>query len=70
MYREAMEVGWDPARRSLFSPPPREWSYGRWLQQILAAAREQGCELVVDVRTQWVNIDPSLKIELLKTADA
>ena len=45
IYREAMEVHWDPERHSLYSPPPREWSYSRWFQQILVAAREQGCEL-------------------------
>ena len=65
-YREAMEVQWDLERRSLYSPIPREWSYARWLQQILATAREQGCELQLAASTKWVNIDPGVKAELLQ----
>ena len=66
IYREAMEVDWDSARGSLYSPTPREWSYSRWLQQILAAAREQGCELQLAASTKWFNIDPGVKAELLQ----
>ena len=66
IYREAMEVHWDPARRSLFSPAPREWSYSRWLQQILAAAHEQDCELEFSANTKWINVDPGVKAELLQ----
>lgn len=43
MWREAMEVHWDADAGTLHSPVPREWSYARWFQQILAAAKEQGC---------------------------
>jgi hypothetical protein len=66
IYREAMEVHWDAARRSLYSPTPREWPYSRWLQQILSAAREQGCELQLAPSTKWLNIDPGVKAELLQ----
>ncbi|NDK39742.1 hypothetical protein DT603_12905 [Pseudoxanthomonas gei] len=66
IYREAMEVHWDPVRRSLCSPRPREWSYSRWLQQILAAALEQGCELRLAATTKWLNVDPGVKAELLQ----
>jgi hypothetical protein len=66
VYREGMEVHWDPARCSLYSPAPREWSYSRWLQQILDAAREQGCELQLATSTKWLNIDPGVKAELLQ----
>ena len=48
IYRAAMEVGWDPDNRALFSPKPREWSYLRWFQQIVAAAADEyGVRLVV-----------------------
>ena len=66
IYREAMEVHWDPARRSLFSPAPRDWSYSRWLQQILDAAREQGYELELSASTKWLNMDSGVKAELLQ----
>jgi hypothetical protein len=56
----------DSERRSLHSPKPRDWSYARWYQQILAAAREQGCELRPTASTKWVNIDPGVKAELLQ----
>ncbi|MBA3493906.1 MAG: hypothetical protein H0T87_07295 [Gammaproteobacteria bacterium] len=68
IYREAMEVHWDAARHSLHSPTPREWSYSRWFQQILSAAREQGCELKLAASTQWLNIDPGVKAEFLQVA--
>lgn len=69
VYREAMEVHWDVARRSLYSPMPREWSYSRWFGQILAAARAQGCELQLTASTKWLNIDTSVKAELLQVVD-
>ena len=66
IYREAMEVHWDSARHSLYSPTPREWSYSHWFQQILDAAREQGCELQLASSTKWLNIDEGVKSELLE----
>ncbi len=66
IYREAMGVHWDATRHSLYSPTPQEWSYSRWLQQILAAAREQDCELQLAASTKWLNINPSVKAELLQ----
>ena len=69
IYREAMEVNWDAERRSLHSPRPREWSYSRWFQQILASAREQGVSLYLSADTKWLNIEPSVKTELLQAAE-
>ena len=66
IYREAMEVQWDTSRSSLHSPAPRDWSYARWFQQILAAAREQDCELHPVANTWWVNVGPGVKAELLQ----
>lgn len=68
VYREAMEIHWDTELGSLHSPVPRGWSYGRWFQQILAAARAQGCELSLTGDTRWLNIDPQTKAELLHVA--
>ncbi|WP_430540609.1 hypothetical protein [Pseudoxanthomonas sacheonensis] len=68
IYREAMEVQWDPARRALYAPAPREWSYARWFQQVLDAAREQGCELQLASSTKWSNIDADVKVEFLRVA--
>lgn len=68
IYREAMEVHWDPSRGSLYSPKPREWSYPQWFQQIRDAAREQGCELQLSPSTKWHNIDPSIKAEIMRVA--
>ena len=66
IYREAMEVHWDPQLGSLHSPVPREWSYQRWFQQILSAALAQGCELVVAPSTEWRNVAPGIKAEVLQ----
>jgi hypothetical protein len=62
--REAMEVSWSDARQSLYSPPPRKWTYLRWYWQILAAAKEQGCDLRVGANTKWSNIPDSLREEI------
>ena len=67
-YREAMEVSWDPQRRSLHSPPPRAWSHARWLQQILAFAAAQGVRLVIHPGTEWVGVPEPVQIELLRVA--
>ncbi|MGY1426495.1 hypothetical protein [Lysobacter sp. A289] len=68
VYREAMEVSWDPARRTLNSPVPREWSYGRWFRQILAASSAQGVQLAIGPGTQWVNVPDSVRVEVLEAA--
>ena len=69
IYREAVEVDWDGERRSLHSPRPREWSYSRWFQQILASARAQGVSLYLSPDTEWLNVEPSVKAELLQVAE-
>ncbi len=68
IYREGIEVNWSESRRSLHSPKPKEWSYSRWFEQILTAARAQGCELHVAADTRWLNIDPGTKADLLQAA--
>ena len=65
IYREAMEVHWDTERRSLYGPPPREWSRARWLRQILDAAREQGCELTITDETEWVGVESAVRAKLI-----
>ena len=67
-YREAMEVTWDAQRRSLQSPPPREWSYGRWLQQIVSVAASQGVRLVFHSGTSWEKVPAIIRPELLEAA--
>lgn len=67
-YREAMEVAWEPSRGSLHSPVPREWGYGRWLQQILALASEQGVRLLVTPSTEWSNVPAGIRSELQSIA--
>jgi hypothetical protein len=67
-YREAMEVAWESSSRSLRSPVPREWGYGRWLQQILALAAEQGVRLVVTPATEWSNTPEGIRLELQSIA--
>ena len=68
IYREAMEVSWNPSTRSLFSPPPREWTYAQWFKHILAAAREQGQMLVPDGTTDWSGMPADLKDQCLQAA--
>jgi hypothetical protein len=68
VYRAAMEVSWDPEARALVAPAPREWSYGRWFQQIVrAAADECGVRLYLDDRTSWL-VSSDLKAAILELA--
>ena len=65
IYRAALEVGWDPASRSLFGPKPREWTYPMWFGQILAAAEtEYGVRLSLTSTTTWLNIPEELQAEI------
>ena len=66
VYHEGMEVSWDASRRSLHSPAPREWSYSRWFEQILAAAAAQGVRLSLAPGTRWVGVPAELQVELAK----
>ena len=69
IYRAALEVGWDPATKSLFSPKPREWTYPMWFGQILAAAAtEYGVQLSLTPETRWVNIAGALQSEIADPA--
>ena len=70
IYRESMEVLWNESTCSLHSPVPREWSYAQWLQQIFAAASEQGVKLVLGPNTKWVNVPNELRAELIHAASA
>ena len=64
IYREAMDVHWDATGGFLHSPVPRERTYFDWFKQILAAAKEQSCELRLSGSTRWKNIPPSLRGEI------
>jgi hypothetical protein len=65
IYRAAMEVGWDPIRRCLVSPQPREWTYPMWFRQILAAAADEyGVRLRLTPETLWTNISDEARLEM------
>jgi hypothetical protein len=65
IYRAGMQVGWNPARRCLFSPKPDEWSYPRWFRQIVAAvASEYRVRLVLTAETRWTNVSDVLRSEM------
>jgi hypothetical protein len=68
IYREGTEVSWDADRRSLHSPPPRQWSHLQWFEQIRTAARAQGCELQLGADTRWLNVAPNLQAAILQLA--
>ena len=66
IYRSAMEVHWDRDGAFLFSPPPRKWSYGRWIQQFRDAVRDEyGRELVIDHTTRWTGVDAATRDQLI-----
>ena len=65
---EAMCVGWDAAMRRLVSPVPFGWSHADWFREILAAARQQGTCLRIEVETRWTNVDSAMRREFERIA--
>jgi hypothetical protein len=68
IYHEAMEVHWDETGNYLFSPPPPRAQLATpiwWFQRILAAAKEQACELCISSETKWHNVPDKLKDEIV-----
>jgi len=62
IYRAGMEVYWDNDGKYLYSPSPREWTYIRWFQQIIAAVEgEYGCVLAITPDTRWHNVEDTPK---------
>ncbi len=61
-----MEVYWDNNGHFLYSPAPREWGYLRWFEQIMNAAKEQGCQLYITDNTKWKDIQDDLKDEIVR----
>jgi hypothetical protein len=64
IYREAMEVNWNPEQFYLFGAKPRKWSYPEWFQQIISAASIQGTKLMLNKNTKWVNIPSDLQHQI------
>ncbi len=57
IWRAAAEIGWDPETRALYGPKPREWSYAKWFQHLVAAAcDEYGVTLRLSPETRWLNV--------------
>ena len=61
IYREAKGVKWDPEKRALVAPKPKEWRHEDWFRRIVAAARERGTQLLISPSTQWANVTAELK---------
>jgi Integron Cassette Protein Hfx_Cass5 len=62
VYRTAMEVHWDEERGCLYSPVPREWSYVRWYEQIVAAVLDEyGVHLAATKDTTFQNAPPEVQ---------
>lgn len=71
IYRTATEVHWDEKRLFLFSPKPREWSYYDWYSHITNVVdRECNCKLILTHRTNWINIYPDLKKQIIENRKA
>ena len=64
IYREALDVHWDAARRHLHSPMPREWTHLQWFQHIIGAAAIHSHDLRITPATLWTNIPAGLRDEI------
>lgn len=65
IYRAAMEICWDPGRRCLVSPEPREWTYPMWFRHVIAAAADEyGVRLRLTPETIWTNVSDEVRVEM------
>jgi hypothetical protein len=65
IYRAGAEIGWDASRARLFSAAARQWSYARWLSQIVeAVVDEYGVRLRLATSTSWTNVPEDLRAEI------
>lgn len=70
IWRAAMEVHWDPHRRRLFGPTPREWTYVDWFKQIVAAAADEyGTQLRLTPETAWTNTPDAVRTEIASAVE-
>jgi hypothetical protein len=64
IYREARDVHWNKEYGCLYAGIPRNWSYLDWYHQLLNAAREQGCNLLLSADVSWVNVPQKLQAQI------
>lgn len=66
IYREAVGVNWDQARKALFGQPNREWGYSKWFTHICSVVSQAGCQLQLTETTKWVNVSSELRISIIQ----
>lgn len=67
VYRTATEVHWNPERKSLYSPKPRDWTYFEWFKHIIdVIEKEVAYKLQLTDKTEWINISEELRTEIKK----
>ena len=65
IYRAAVGVNWEPESNSLVAPPPKEWSYLDWYENVLpAVASEYRDQLILTSKTRWTNIPADLRSQI------
>ncbi len=58
IYREAVEVHWDPSGKYLYSPKPREWTYLDWFKHIVTTVDNT---VHLSPETEWENVPDDLR---------
>ena len=64
IYREAVDIHWEPKRAYLHATEPRDWSYLQCFQAIVGAAALQGYDLRLVPSTAWSRIPAELRSEI------
>ncbi|HCV06048.1 MAG: hypothetical protein CL586_09885 [Alteromonadaceae bacterium] len=67
IYREAVGVDWDQARKALFGQPNREWGYSKWFTHICTVVNQAGCQLQLTETTKWVNVSSELRTSIIQS---
>ena len=64
IYREAVDIHWEPNRAYLHATEPRDWTYLQCFQAIIGAAALQGYDLQLTTSTAWTNVPEDLRLEI------
>lgn len=65
VYRAGTQISWRPGAGSFATPPPQEWSYWQWFDQVIRAVDgELGVQLILGPTTRWDGVSSEIRTSL------
>jgi hypothetical protein len=64
IYREALDIHWEPKGDYLYATEPSDWNYLECFQHIIGAAAVQRYDLHLAPSTAWSNVPAELSAQI------